>query len=240
MDITSPRTSPRKTSLSSAGIGLAALFGAAGLFWHNGIEYAALAVFAAIIVFSAIQTARNLADLRKVFYLPLVFFVLGLLNLTCFHIALANPIYDRIAGLGLLVLPLVGTLLMPPRLGKKVEMIRWLLFLPVSIILAGLAVFLCDSKPSLPVANLDTDTGKIVAYLDKGEQFSAGAETISLVKEEPLMPGLVKSTFLHSIYAEYGFDIDRIEGSTIIYRDGYGPEVLRLADFAKEPASKTR
>lgn len=232
--------SPRKTSLSSAGIGLAALFGAAGLFWHNGIEYVALAAFVAIITYSAVQVTRNLGDLRKVFYLPLVFFVLGLLNLTCFHIALANPTYDRIAGLGLLVLPVFGALLMPPRMGKRAEMIRWLLLLPVSLILAGLAIFLCDSQPSLPIASLSSDTGKIVAYLDQGGYFSAGSETISLVKEKPLLPGLVKSTFLHSVWAEYGFDIEKIEGATIVYRDGYGPEVLRLADYAKEPASKTR
>ncbi|MCA9800919.1 MAG: hypothetical protein KC777_02980 [Cyanobacteria bacterium HKST-UBA02] len=232
--------SPRKTSLSSAGIGLAALFGAAGLFWHNGIEYVVLAVFAAIIVYSAVQVTRNLGDLRKVFYLPLVFFVLGLLNLTCFHIALANPIYDRIAGLGLLILPLISALMMPPKLGQKIEKFRWLLFLPVPVFLAGLAIFLSDSQPSLPIASLSSDTGKIVAYLDQGGYFSAGSETISLVKEKPLLPGLVKSTFLHSIYAEYGFHIDRIKSSTISYDDGNGPEVLRLADFAKEPASKTR
>lgn len=231
--------SPRKTSLSSAGIGLAAVFGAAGLFWHNGIEYVVLAVFAALIVYSAVQVARNLRDLRKVFYLPLVFFVLGLLNLTCFHIALANPAYDRIAGLGLLVLPLIGTLLMPPSMGKIAEMIRWLLLLPVSLILAGLAIFLCDSQPSLPIASLGTKTGTIVAYLDRGTH--SMEETITLVKEEPLAPGLVKSTFLHSVWGEYGFDIEDIQSSTVVYRnDGYGPEVLRLADFAKEPASKTR
>ncbi|MGD9683193.1 MAG: hypothetical protein AB7W16_18660 [Candidatus Obscuribacterales bacterium] len=230
--------SPRKTSLSTAGIGLAALFGAAGLFWHNGIEYVALAVFAAIIVYSAVQVSRNLKDLRKVFYLPLVFFVLGLLNLTCFHIALANPTYDRLAGLGLLVLPLMGTLLMPPRLGKKIEMIRGLLLLPVSLILAGLVIFLCDSQPSRPIVSLSTETGRIVAYLDRGSWPTA--QTISLVREKPLLPGLVKSTFLHSIYAEYGFYIVKIEGSTIVYIDGYGAKTLRLSDFAKEPASKTR